>query len=128
MRNIDNIRQVGALINETYVYSIITVIFALIIAFTIAKMIDWQGGRSNNSYVKRRMWFIITGGVSAISFFLFNSLIVSERITKAPLEAKFNKANLIATVGILSIYTIIGCLTMMMVRTSKWGSILGKTK
>jgi pheromone shutdown protein TraB len=128
MRNMDNIRQVDALINETYVYSVITVIFALIIAFTIAKMIDWEGGRSNNSYIKRRMWFIITGGVSAISFFLYNSLIVSERITKAPLEAKFNKTNLIATVGILSIYTIIGCLTMMMVRTSKWGSILGKTK
>jgi hypothetical protein len=128
MRKIDNIKQVGALINDTYVYSAIIVILALIVAYTIAKMIHWQGGKSDNSYVKRRMWFTITGLLSAIPFFLYNSLIVSERITKAPLEAKFNKANLIATVGILCIYIIIGGLTMMMVRTSKWGSILGKTK
>jgi hypothetical protein len=128
MRNIDNIKQVCTLINETYVYSVITVIFALLIAFTIAKLIHWQGGKSDNSYVKRRMWFVITGFLSAIPFFLYNSLIVSERITKAPLLAKFDKANLIATIGILGIYIIIGGLTMMMVRTSKWGSILGKTK
>lgn len=128
MRKIDNIKQVGALINDTYVYSAIIVILALIVAYTIAKMIHWQGGKSDNSYVKRRMWFTITGLLSAIPFFLYNSLIVSERITKAPLEAKFNKANLIATVGLLCIYIMIGGLTMMMVRTSKWGSILGKTK
>jgi hypothetical protein len=128
MRNIDNIKQVGTLINETYVYSIITVTFALIVAFTISKLIHWQGGKSDNSYVKRRMWFVITAFLSAIPFFLYNSLVVSERITKAPLSAKFNKANLIATVVILGVYILIGGLTMMMARTSKWGSILGKTK
>lgn len=128
MNKIDNIKEVSALIDQTYIYAIIIVLVALIIAFIIAKSINFQGGKNERSFIKRRGWYIAIGLISPISFFLYNALLVSEKITKAPLEAKFSSANVFTTIGILGCYLIVGIITMLIFRKSKWGSILGKTK
>jgi Na+-driven multidrug efflux pump len=128
MHKIENIKQVNALISETYMYAIIIAIIALAIAFFIVQLIHWQGGRNDRSHIKRRLWYIIIGLIAPISFFLYNTLVVSGKITKAPLVAKFSTANLMATLSILGIYAIIGIITMMIFRKSKWGSILGNSK
>ena len=128
MKKIENIKQLDALVSETYMYAIIIALVALVIAFIISKMILYQGGKNERSHIKRRVWFIIIGLVAPISFFLYNSLIVSEKILKAPLAAKFSTANIISTSCILVVYIILGIITMLIFRKSKWGSILGKSK
>lgn len=128
MRKIETLKAVQALIGETYIYAIIIGIIALALAFIIATIIKYQGGKDPKDHIKRRVWFVIIGLIAPIAFFLYNSLYVSSYITKAPLQAKFSTANVIATLIVLGVYVIAGILTMLMMRGSKWGSILGKSK
>jgi hypothetical protein len=127
MRNIQTLPEVQALINETYMYAVIISIVAVVLAFFIAKAINW-GGKNDTSHIKRRIWYIITGIVAAVLFFLYNALYVSPYITRAPLLAQFSTANILATLVLLGIYAVLGIITMLIMRQSKWGSILGKSK
>ena len=128
MRLIETPRQLEALIGETYIYALIIAIVALVLAFVIANLIKWGGGKSDTSHVKRRVWYIIVGILAPIAFFLYNTLYVSGYISKAPLLATFKTANMLATLALLGVYVVIGIVTMFILRRSKWGSILGKSK
>lgn len=127
MNKILNIKQVESLISETYMYAIIIAIAALLLAFIIANLINFEGGKNERSYIKRRIWFIVISALTPISFFLYNALIVSQKIVKPPLVAKFTNANIVSTLIILAIIVVVGIITMLIFRKSKWGSILGKT-
>lgn len=127
MNKILNIKQVESLISETYIYAIIIAIAALLLAFIIANLINFEGGKNERSYIKRRIWFIVISALTPISFFLYNALIVSQKIVKPPLVAKFTNANIVSTLIILAIIVVVGIITMLIFRKSKWGSILGKT-
>lgn len=126
MKKIETLKQVQALIGETYMYAAIIAIGALILAFTIANIIKYSGGKNSNDHIKRRIWCIVIGILAPISFFLYNVLHVSSYIAKAPLQAQFSKANIWSTFEVLCIYVVFGVLTMLIMRRSKWGSILGK--
>ncbi len=128
MRRIETLQQVQALIGETYMYAVIIGIVALVFAFIIAMLIKWQGGKNPRDHVKRRIWFIIVGIVFPIAFFLFNAFYVSSFISRPPLQAKFSTGNLIATLIVLGVYVGVGIITMLFMRNTKWGSILGKSK
>jgi hypothetical protein len=128
MKKIETIKQLDALIGNTYVYAIIIAIAAIVLAFAIATIIKWGGGKQESSHIKRRVWFIIVGIIAPIGFFLYNAFYVSDYITKAPLQAKFSTANILATLTVLGVYVALGIVTMLIFRRSKWGSILGKSK
>jgi len=128
MRRIEVLREVEALIGMTYVYAIIVAVAAVGLAYIVARVIKFGGGKRDTSHIKRRVWYIAIGILAAVSFFLYNSLYVSKFIMKAPLLAKFSTANILATLVILGVYAALGISTMLMLRTSKWGSILGKSK
>ena len=128
MRKIETLKQVQALIGDTYMYAAIIAIVALALAFIIANLIKYSGGRNATDHIKRRVWYIIIGVIAPIVFFLYNALYVSEYITKAPLKAQFSTANIVATLEVLGIYVAVGILTMLLMRSTKWGSILGKSK
>ena len=124
----ESIKSVNALIAETYVYAIILAILAIAVAYLIARLINWKGGKDDNSHIIRRIWYIVIGLIAPISFFLYNTLVVSEKISKAPLVAKFSSANVFATIIILGLYLLLGISTGLVFRKSKWGSIFGKSK
>lgn len=128
MNKIDKLKELEALISNTYMYAIIIAIVALVIAYIAVNLIKYRGGKHSNDHIKRRVWYIIIGIFTARSFFMYNNLIVSSSIAKAPLQAKFSTANILATLSVLGIYGIVGIVTMLIMRSSKWGSILGKTK
>jgi len=128
MRKIEALKQVQALIGETYMYAVIIAVAAVVLAFIIANLIKWGGGRNDSSHIKRRIWYIIIGLIAPIAFFLYNALYVSTYITKAPVKAQFSKANIWATLALLGIYVVLGIIMMLILRRSKWGSILGKSK
>ena len=128
MRKIDTLNQLDALIGQTYMYAIIAAVIALALAFLVANLIKFEGGRNSRDHIKRRIWYIILGIVFIFAFYLYNALYVSDYIDRASLQAKFSTNNLLSTLVLLSIYVISGLLTMMLFRSSKWGSILGKSK
>jgi cytochrome bd-type quinol oxidase subunit 2 len=128
MKKIEALKQVQALIGETYMYAVIVAIVALAVAFGIANLVKYQGGKNSNDHITRRIWFIVIGVVTAVAFFLYNALYVSSYITKAPLQAQFTNANIIATLVVVVVYAGVGVLTMFVIRHSKWGSILGSAK
>ena len=128
MRRIDNLNQLDALIGQTFIYAIIAAVIALAFSFLIANLVTWQGGKNSRCHIKRRVWFIILGIIFTFSFYLYNALYVSNFITKSSLQAKFATNNLLSTLTLLGVYTVAGILTMMVIRSSKWGSILGKSK
>ena len=128
MKKIEALKQVEALIGETYMYAVIVAVAAVVLAFLIANLIKWGGGKSDTSHTKRRVWYIIVGVIAPIAFFLYNTLYVTTFITKAPLQAKFSTANIIATLIVVGVYAALGIITMLILRRSKWGSILGKSK
>jgi Na+/H+-dicarboxylate symporter len=128
MKKIEALKQVQALIGETYMYAVIIGIIAVVLAFIIANLIKYQGGKNPTDHITRRIWYIVIGLIAPIGFFLYNALYVSSYITKAPLQAKFSTANILATLALLGVYVALGIITMLIMRRSKWGSILGKSK
>ena len=127
MRKIETPGQFQALIGETYIYAIIIALAAVVLAFIVANIIKY-GGKNSKDHIKRRWGYIIIGIITLIAFFLYNNLYVNGFITKAPLQAKFFTATIIATLVVLGIYVVLGIITMLIMRRSKWGSILGKSK
>ena len=113
MKKIENIRQIEALISETYMYAVILALVILVLAFIIAKIIKY-GGKNSTDHIKRRIWYIIIGVVTPIGFFLYNALYVSKFIIKPPLQAKFSNANIVATLIIIGVYIAVGLLTMVL--------------
>lgn len=128
MIKIDKLKDLEALISNTYMYAVIVAIIALVIAYIAVNLIKYKGGKNSADHIKRRVWFIIVGVIAAIAFYMYNDLVVSSTILKAPLQARFSIANIVATLSLMGVYVIIGLLLMMLMRSSKWGSILGKTK
>jgi hypothetical protein len=128
MRKIDTLNQLDALIGQTYIYAIIGAVVALALAFLVASLIKFEGGKNSRDHIKRRVWYIVLGIVFTFSFYLYNALYVSNYITRSSLQAKFSTANLFSTLVLLAIYIGAGLLTMVLIRSSKWGSILGKSK
>jgi hypothetical protein len=128
MKKIETLKQVQGLIGETYMYAVIIGIIAVALAFVIANLVKFQGGKNPSDHITRRIWYIVVGLVAPIGFFLYNALYVSSYIAKAPLQAKFSTANILATWALLGIYAALGIITMLIMRRSKWGSILGKSK
>lgn len=128
MRRIETLNQLGALIGKTYMYAVIAAIITLALAFLVANLIKFEGGRNSRDHIKRRIWYIILGIFVTIAFYLYNDLYVSDYIDRASLVAKFSTANLLSTLVLLGNYVVVGLLTMMLIRSSKWGSILGKSK
>jgi hypothetical protein len=127
MRKIDTLNQLDALIGQTYIYAVIAAVIALALAFLVANLIKFEGGRNSRDHIKRRVGYIIIGIIFTFAFFLYNALYVSDYITKSSLQAKFSTANILSTSVLMGIYVSAGLLTMMLIRSSKWGSILGKS-
>ena len=127
-KNVESVKDCQALIGDTYMFAVIIALLAVVLAFVIANLIKFQGGKNANDHVRRRVWFIVTGVTFAIAFFLYNSLYVSNFISRGPCLSQFKTANILATLTLLGVYAALGVITMLLLRRSKWGSILGKSK
>ena len=127
MAVIESKKELEALISNTYFSSFAFAAVAILIAIVVATLIKWQG-HPDNSYKTRRIWWIIIGVVVPIAFWAINYFYVGTFIQKASWSADFLKANIIATLIGLVCYFLVSIITMLIFRSSKWGSILGKTK
>lgn len=122
-QHIRNVRQLDALISETYTLAVIISILFLGAAMLIASSIAYEGGKNPKDPAKRRTWFIILGVVAPILFFLFNYLYVKHTIENAALQAKFTNTNVVATILILVLYFLLGFILSKVLKNTKFGTV-----
>jgi uncharacterized membrane protein len=127
-QHIRTVRQLDALISETYVIAVIVLLFFLGTAMLVANGIAYEGGKNPKDPAKRRTWFIVLGLIAPTIFFLFNYLYVKTTIENVALQAKFSNTNVIATVIIFLLYFMIGFLLSKILKNSKFGTIFPTKK
>ncbi len=127
-QHIRTVRQLEALISETYIIAIIVLLLFLGTAILAANSIAYEGGRNPKDPAKRRTWFIVLGLVAPTLFFLFNYLYVKTTIENVALQAKFSNTNVIATIVIFLLYFVIGFLLSKILKNSKFGTIFPTKK
>ena len=89
MNRITALPQLQALQDNTMIYAVVVIL----IAFLISLMIPYKGGK-DNSYIKRRVAFIIVGIVACLAFYLYNDIYVKGFIMNAGFKSMFVKTNL----------------------------------
>ena len=127
MNRYTTLPAVQALQHETWMYAFIVAAIALAISIFVANLIAWQGGQ-DKSYQKRRLWFVLIGIISLVSFFLYNDLQVKPLISQQGWQAMFSETNIQISIVGLFVYYVVGVVIMFIRRHSKFGSILGKEK
>lgn len=127
MNRYTTLPAVQALQHETWMYAFIVAAIALAISIFVANLIVWQGGQ-DKSYQKRRLWFVLIGVISLVSFFLYNDLQVKPLISQQGWQAMFSETNIQSSIVGLFVYYVVGVVIIFIRRHSKFGSILGKEK
>lgn len=127
MNRYTTLLAVQALQHETWMYAFIVAAIALAISIFVANLIAWQGGQ-DKSYQKRRLWFVLIGIISLVSFFLYNDLQVKPLISQQGWQAMFSETNIQSSIVGLFVYYVVGVVIMFIRHHSKFGSILGKEK
>lgn len=127
MNRITALPQLQALQDNTMIYAVVVFLVAILIAFLISLMIPYKGGK-DNSYIKRRVAFIIVGIVACLAFYLYNDIYVKGFIMNAGFKSMFVKTNLQCLAITIGGYIVTGLVLMFAFRHSKFGSILGKRK
>lgn len=127
MNRITSSTQLQALQDNTMIYAVVVFLVAILIAFLISLMIPYKGGK-DNSYIKRRVAFIIVGIVACLAFYLYNDIYVKGFIMNAGFKSMFVKTNLQCLAITIVGYIVTGLALMFAFRHSKFGSILGKGK
>lgn len=112
--------------SDAWVYGLIVAGVALILAITIAFLINWRSDRRD--YITRRIAFIFIGFALPASYWLYNIKMVMPKIVNPGFQNMFVTTNLYIFISAVCIYFVIGILLMFCFRTSKLGSILGKKK
>ena len=127
MNRITALPQLQTLQDNTMIYAVVVFLVAILIAFLISLMIPYKGGK-DNSYIKRRVAFIIVGIVACLAFYLYNDIYVKGFIMNAGFKSMFVKTNLQCLAITIGGYIVTGLVLMFAFRHSKFGSILGKGK
>lgn len=127
MRPIQTISQLKGLQSETYVYAVVVAILIFGVAFLISQMIPYQGG-NDRSYIKRRIWWVVSMVVGSLGFWLYNDLYVMNFIKKVALKNQFTTTNMVCFAVTLLGSALLSLVIMFCFRHSKFGTILGKEK
>lgn len=127
MRNIQTVSQLHELQNETFVYAAIVAAAIFVVAFILANITPYQGG-NDRSYIKRRIWLIISVAIGSIGFWIYNDLYVMGFIRKTAFQNQFSDTNMQCLGITIGGSLLISIIVMFVFRHTKFGSILGKEK
>lgn len=127
MRNIQTIAQLHELQNRTFVYALIVALFIFAIAWILANITPYQG-KDDRSYIKRRIWLIVSMVIGAFGFWLFNDLYVMSFIKKTAFQNQFTTTNIWCLLITILVSLAISLIVMFVFRHSKFGSILGRKR
>ncbi len=122
-----NLPQLVAAQHDVWIFGIISALFAIIIAFLVAKAIPWESD-SQNDRTKRRIWFLIIGPIITIAYWVFRDLTIDHANSLQPLITRYKGTNTLTLVAGLVIYFGMSILIMVFNKKSKFASILFKIK
>lgn len=123
MINVTTSKQLHALQTETWLWTAVVVLVALLFAWLISSAISWKGGK-DRSYIVRRRACGIVWAVAWIGFFLYNDLYVKGHIKVPAFETQFSHT-IWQTLGVLTVaYVGLVFLLAYLTPNSKFGSIL----
>lgn len=124
---VTNLQQVEQLMDSTVIYAVIVSIVSVVLAFVVANLFPWEGGK-DRSYIKRRIAYICIGVVAVFGFWLYNDIVVADTIRNVGFQSMFKACNNRCLFINLSIYLVVGVVLMFVFRHTKFGSILGNVK
>lgn len=127
MRNIQTIAQLHELQNRTVVWAVIVALFIFAIAWILANVTPYQG-KDDRSYIKRRIWLIVSVAIGSIGFWLYNDLYVMSYIKKTAFQNQFSNTNILCLAITIIVSLVISFIGMFVFRHSKFGSILGRKR
>jgi sulfoxide reductase heme-binding subunit YedZ len=116
------LKQVPALVTSTYIFALIFMGVAILLAAVISNLIKYEGGTNPKDPGKRRMLFWIFAILGPVAFFLYNILSVIPTIKKGPALDKFGVTHIIGTAIILVGYIIIGFVLSKIMKRGKLGN------
>jgi uncharacterized membrane protein len=119
-----NKQRFDSLIENTYLFSVITAGVFILLAILISVLIPYQGGSQDKSYVKRRIWFFVLGFIAFSGFFIYNYFAVLDNIKNVAFQGKFRNCILVSVGVIIALYVFVSFLIMKFFPKSKFGSIL----
>ena len=117
-----SLKEVPALITQTYIFAVIVMVVFLLLAIIVSKIIAHEGGTNPKDPGKRKMWFWIFAIVGPISFFLYNYMLVIPTVRRGPAMEMFSSHPSIATVIILVSYIVIGFILAKTMKKGKLGN------
>ena len=116
------LKQVTALVTSTYIFALIFMGVAILLAAVISNLIKFEAGANPKDPGKRRMWFWIFAVLGPVAFFLYNLFSVIPTIKKGPALDKFGVTHIIGTAIILVGYVVIGFVLSKMMKRGKLGN------
>ncbi len=116
------LRQVPALVTSTYIFALIFMGAAILLAAVISNLIKFEAGANPKDSGKRRMWFWIFAILGPVAFFLYNILWVIPTIKNGPALDRFGFTHIIGTAIILVGYVVIGFVLSKMMKRGKLGN------
>lgn len=116
------LKQVSALVTSTYIFALIFMGVAILLAAVISNLIKYEGGTNPKDPGKRRIWFWIFAILGPVAFFLYNIFSVIPTIKKGPALDKFGVTHIIGTAIIIVGYIVIGFVLSKMMKRGKLGN------
>lgn len=123
IRTLPQVQQAQA---DAWVYGLIATGIALMITIVISFLINWRSDRKD--FMTRRICFIVIGLALPLSYWFYNMQVIVPKIQNVGFQNMFKETNLYVLLASIGVYTVVGILLMLVFRTSKLGSILGKKK
>jgi len=107
---VTTIQQLTALKQETFIYAVVVMAVALLVSFVITTfLIPYKGGK-DNSYIARRVVFILCCVVSALAFWVYNQTVVMANIRNVGFQSQFGSINLLCLLITVIGYLLFGFL------------------
>ncbi len=121
--NVYTLRNLSGLITNTYILSMVFAVAFIGVAYLVANMIAFEGGKNPTDAKTRKVWFYILGVTATIFFFLWNYFYVADLIKGAKGKSDFLIHNALATTLCFAIYLILGFVVAKVFKHSKFGTI-----
>ncbi|MBO5075388.1 MAG: hypothetical protein J6C35_08785 [Bacteroidales bacterium] len=95
-------------IMNTYLYDVIFAIVLVLVMLLVVNLIQWQGGKTDNSGKTRRLWFFIFCALALVGSLVFDYLAFFRNIAVPAFTGKYMTAMAVASVLSSVVYFLVG--------------------
>jgi len=117
-------QNVSSVVSETYMWSSVFILLAILISVVFSSAIKWEGGENPSDGKKRKIVFFVTSLISPVLFFLFGSLVITsiKGMSNVVVATKFGNTLMISSLIVLVGNFVIGFALSKIFSKGKFGS------